>query len=209
MDRIYLIPPTSASLNEVSQEVDPSQITSPKIQEIIDEMVQLACGSRVDIQKLVMVGLAAPQVGVGLRIVLVDMGVGSDRLNLGELKAFINPEIVGHSDEVVLEREGCFSTGCLCGIVPRFASVKVRYFDREGNSFTEEFTGFRARIFQHEIDHLDGIRFPDRLGADGSLHWVEEDERIQYRAEWENWHKWCPIHLWEAMKKGNSIAAPF
>jgi peptide deformylase len=202
MSPIQIIPPTSTSLNAVAAEINPAEIVSAPIQELIDEMLLLARGERADVEKKVMVGLAAPQVGIALRVILVDMGIGSDRLHLGQLEAFINPEIIWHSDEVTFEREGCFSTGQIYGIVPRYEAICVRAYDREGNQTDREYTGFRARIFQHEIDHLNGIRFPDRVGCDGVLHFVEEEERPLYRSEWQNWPKRCPFAVWETMKSG-------
>ena len=206
MDRIQIIPPTTLSLNEASAEVDPTQIQSAAIQEIIDEMLLLARGERQDVEKRIMVGLAAPQVGIDLRIILVDMGIGADRQQPGQLQAFINPEIIWHSDEIVMEREGCFSTGDIYGIVPRYHAIRVRAYDRDGNQSIVEYTGFRARIFQHEIDHINGIRFPDRVGCDGLLHWVKEEERTQYRDNWQNWPNRCPFSSWETMKSGMPVS---
>lgn len=208
MDRIQIIPPTTQSLNEAAAEVDPGQILSAPVQEIIDEMLLLARGERQDVEKRIMVGLAAPQVGIDLRIILVDMGIDADRRQPGQLQAFINPEIIWHSDDIVMEREGCFSTGDIYGIVPRYNAIRVRAFDREGHQTIEEYAGFRARIFQHEIDHINGIRFPDRVGCDGVLHWVKEEERPQYRNDWENWPKRCPYTCWETMKSGIPVLSP-
>lgn len=207
MHPLYVISATSQSLNEVSKAVDPSQITSIEIQQLIDEMLLLASGERTDCEKRVMVGLAAPQIGVNLRVIIVDMGVSEDRRNLGQLQAFINPEIVGHSEEVVLAYEGCFSTGDIYGIVPRFQTISVSAYDRQGHLFEREFTGFRARIFQHEIDHLDGIRFPDRLGKEGILHWVKQEQRLLYRQLWNSWPHRCPYSVWESVKQGTNEAA--
>lgn len=205
MDQIQIIPPTNLSLNEAAAEVDSTQIQSAAIQKIIDEMLLLARGERQDVEKRTMVGLAAPQVGIDLRVILVDMGIDADRRQPGQLQAFINPEIIWHSDEVVMEREGCFSTGDIYGIVPRYQAIRVRAYDRDGNQSIVEYTGFRARIFQHEIDHINGIRFPDRVGCNGVLHWVKEEERPQYRDSWQNWPNRCPFSCWETMKSGTLV----
>lgn len=58
----------------------------------------------------------------------------------------------------------------------RSESIRIEALDRQGNPISQEFSGFTARIFQHEIDHLEGIRFPDRVGTDGILQWVEESQ---------------------------------
>ena len=141
-------------------------------------MFDIARGERTDPEAKVMVGLAAPQIGISKRIILVDIGVDSDRKNLGELTAFINPEILWHSEELVDGREGCFSVDDrVVGVVPRSKSIKIRAYDREGNLVSLELADFTARIFQHETDHLNGIRFPDRVGEGGKLQWVY-DERV-------------------------------
>ncbi len=119
-----------------------------------------------------------------------------------ELKEFINPEVVDISDEVEDGREGCFSTGRVCGIVSRAKRVKVLAYDREGNQFEHAFEGFPARVAQHEIDHLNGIRFPDRIIDDTKLHWVAEEEFGDYRKNWQNRPVNCPREKWEAIKSG-------
>jgi Polypeptide deformylase len=69
---------------------------------------------------------------------------------------------------------------------------------------TVELSGFTARIAQHETDHLDGIRFPDRIPVDqpDKLHWVEPEQFPDYRLNWATWKQLCPRERWEAMKQG-------
>ncbi len=197
--------PESSRLQEVSAEVSLEELQSQPLQEMIDQMFAIARGERGDTEKRVMVGLAAPQVGIQKRIIFVDTGVDIDRKNLGHLEVFINPILLKKSSAVVLGREGCFSVDpCLCGIVPRSEIVVVQALDRNGKSHTREFSGMTARIFQHEIDHLEGIRFPDRVGPDGVLHWVKEDEYPEYRKNWQQWKVLCSWSDWCAMKSGKS-----
>ncbi|MGH9856743.1 MAG: peptide deformylase, partial [Acidobacteriota bacterium] len=113
-----------------------------------------------------------------------------------DLKEFINPEIIESSDELEEGREGCFSTSRVCGIVERAKKVRVRAYNRQGELFEHEFEGFPARVAQHEIDHLDGIRFPDRITDDRNLHWVEENEFGDYRENWRNWAVNCSREKW-------------
>jgi peptide deformylase len=119
-----------------------------------------------------------------------------------DLKEFINPEIIEKSDETEDGREGCFSTGRVCGVVERATKVTVRAYNREGQQFEHVFEGFPARVAQHEIDHLDGIRFPDHISDDKNLHWVEEAEFGDYRGNWRNWSVNCPREKWESIKSG-------
>jgi peptide deformylase len=106
------------------------------------------------------VGLAAPQVGVGSRVIVVD-----PRDEDIEPFALVNPGIVELGTELVRDEEGCLSIPGLKEIVERPATVKVEALDREGRPVTIEAGGLVARILQHEVDHLDGILFVDRVSA--------------------------------------------
>jgi peptide deformylase len=106
------------------------------------------------------VGLAAPQVGVGERVIVVD-----PRDENVQPFALINPEIVHFADEVERDEEGCLSIPGLKEIVERSAAVRVEALDADGNAVSIEAEGLLARILQHEVDHLDGILFLDRVSA--------------------------------------------
>lgn len=99
------------------------------------------------------VGLAAPQIGVSKRVIVVDVGEG--------LIEMINPVITGSEGEIV-DLEGCLSIPSLVGDVKRAAVVKVRGLNRAGQETEIRAEGYAARAFQHEIDHLDGILFIDK-----------------------------------------------
>ncbi len=100
------------------------------------------------------VGLAAPQVGILKRAVVVDTGEGKTEL--------INPEIIEESGSQI-DSEGCLSVPKVFGTVERPMNVKVRAQDRDGNWFEIEGEGLTARAFCHEIDHLDGKLFTDKV----------------------------------------------
>ena len=100
------------------------------------------------------VGLAAPQVGVLRRIAIVDFD--------GKYYELINPRIISVSGELV-EEEGCLSVPGVRGLVKRPETITVTYADRSGKRRKEEVKGLTARVFCHEIDHLDGILFVDKL----------------------------------------------
>ncbi len=108
------------------------------------------------------VGLAAPQVGVATRVVVVDVAAKDAK---PEPIALINPEIVWRSDETQVYEEGCLSLPELYADVERPARVKVRYLDREGATRQIEGEGLLAVCLQHEIDHIDGVLFVDRISA--------------------------------------------
>jgi peptide deformylase len=105
------------------------------------------------------VGLAAPQVGVPLRVCVIDLSVGRDP---NGLLVLINPEFV-ERDGMQLEEEGCLSVPGFNATVVRPARVLIKALDRTGTEFQREGTGLLARAFQHELDHLDGTLFVDKL----------------------------------------------
>jgi peptide deformylase len=105
------------------------------------------------------IGLAAPQVGVSLRLFVADISAGRQA---SDLVTFINPEFV-ERDGMQLEEEGCLSVPGFQATVARPSRVVLKGLDREGREQTIEGTGLLARCFQHEMDHLDGTLFVDRL----------------------------------------------
>ncbi|MFI2366329.1 peptide deformylase [Promicromonospora sp. NPDC019610] len=110
-------------------------------------------------------GLAAPQIGVSVRAAIVEVrrtDVFPDRPETGLIQ-LLNPTVLERSAETVLDWEGCFSVPGYLGQVPRSASITVRYTDETGQAITSEVSGYAARVFQHEIDHLDGLVYLDRM----------------------------------------------
>jgi len=105
------------------------------------------------------IGLAAPQVGVSLRVFVVDLSVGRDP---AALKVMINPEFV-EREGMQLEEEGCLSIPGFTATVARPKRVVVKGLDREGTEHQIEGTGLLARALQHEMDHLQSCLFVDRL----------------------------------------------
>ena len=123
-----------------------------ELQSLIDDMVDTMYAAPG-------VGLAANQVGVSKRLMVIDLSVGK---NPDELHVFVNPEIV-ESEGSVTEEEGCLSIPDFVEIVTRPERVKVRYKDRHGHPREMWGQGLMARALCHEIDHLDGMLFIDYL----------------------------------------------
>lgn len=105
------------------------------------------------------IGLAAPQIGVALRVCVIDLSVGKRD---GQVITLVNPEFV-ERDGLQLEEEGCLSVPGFEATVPRPSRAVVKGFDRHGAPVTVEGTGLLARALQHELDHLEGRLFLDRL----------------------------------------------
>ena len=108
------------------------------------------------------IGLAAPQVGHAIRLVVMDT-VWNEEGAEREPTVIINPQILTREGQIEWE-EGCLSVPDFTAEVERSEHVVVRYTNLEGEEVTEDVTGLRAVCFQHEIDHLDGILFIDRIG---------------------------------------------
>jgi peptide deformylase len=125
---------------------------TPDLQQLIDDMIDTMYAAPG-------IGLAATQIGVGLRVCVIDLSVGKRG---GELLTLVNPEFV-ERDGMQLEEEGCLSLPEFTATVPRPMRVVVRALDRQGAPRTIEGSGLLARALQHEIDHLDGLLFIDRL----------------------------------------------
>jgi len=111
------------------------------------------------------VGLAAPQIGKGMRIFVVDGEGIDDESTVGFKKVFINPQIVEEKGEEWNFEEGCLSIPGIREDVLRQDSLRIHFFDENWVEHEEEFDGIPARIIQHEYDHLEGILFTDHLTA--------------------------------------------
>jgi len=127
----------------------------PDLQRLMDDMVDT-------MRQAPGVGLAAPQVGESFRLIVVEYGDEEDEEVLPKLYVMVNPEITRASPETVLGTEGCLSIPGIQGEVERNEAVTVKGLNRHGSPMTVKANGWLARIFQHEIDHLDGVLFVDR-----------------------------------------------
>ncbi len=134
------------------QPASPVKEITPEIDTLIDDMIQTMYAAPG-------VGLAATQVGVGLRIFVADISVGR---NPSDLLIFVNPEFV-ERDGMQLEEEGCLSVPGFNATVGRPQRAVLKGLDRHGEPQQVEATGLLARCFQHEMDHLEGTLFVDRL----------------------------------------------
>lgn len=126
-----------------------------ELQTLIDDMVETMRAAPG-------VGLAAPQVNAPLRVIVVEFGDEEDESVPPKLYTVVNPEIVRSSREMVVGTEGCLSIPGFIGDVDRMKSITVKGQNRRGQPVRIKAEGWLARIFQHEIDHLDGILFTDR-----------------------------------------------
>ncbi len=140
-------------------------------QKLIDDMLETMRGSHG-------MGLAAPQVGVSQRVVVVEVEEKEDGAETGTTVtyALVNPEVVKQSEETWQNQEGCLSIPGWRGEVERPTHVTVKALDRSGNRVKLDLEGWVARATLHEIDHLDGVLFIDRLVAPDRIWRVNEGE---------------------------------
>ena len=164
-------------LRQRAAEIPPTQMQSPPMQRLIDDMIE----TMIDYEGI---GLAAPQVFEPLRlIVLGDPAADPQDEAAIPLTVLFNPQFTTLSPESLDGWEGCLSIPHLRGVVPRSAAVEVRGYDREGSAVELEAEGILARVLQHEIDHLDGVLFLDRMDDLQTLTFVEEYQRYWLDAE--------------------------
>lgn len=151
----------------------PVEAVTSDIQALVDDMVATMYAERG-------IGLAAPQIGVDLRIFVVDVSGGRER---GALRVCINPEW-GEREGMQLEEEGCLSLPGFNATVARPARAVVHGLDREGAPCTIEGTGLLARALQHEMDHLDGRLYIDRLRGLSRTMIVSRIRKLERDGRW-------------------------
>ena len=146
-------------LRERAREVSAEELRSDAVQRLIDDMIETKRAANG-------AGLAANQVGETLRIAIVEVEAGNPRYPYKPpvpLTVLVNPVLEPVGDEQVEIVEGCLSVPDLRGTVDRFEAVRVRWLDRDGEPHDEVRRGLTAGTFQHEVDHLDGVLFLDRV----------------------------------------------
>lgn len=157
--------------------IPPSEIASPRIQQLVDDMFET-------MREYGGIGLAGPQVHEPVRVFVAGLRAAPVGPELTDdedmpLMALVNPEIELVGVPVDAGWEGCLSIPDIRGLVPRAAEVRVRAFDRTGKPIEFAARGLPARVIQHEHDHLNGILFFDRMTSLESLTYMDE-----YRRYW-------------------------
>lgn len=134
-----------------------AQIQSPEVQKLIPVMFRT--------MKDIGVGLAAPQIGLSLRLAVIEIKASDPRVKVEPFPktVVINPTILSYSKKQLPQWEGCLSLRDVAAQAVRSESVVVSYVDEKGVKHKQEFKGFTAQVFQHEIDHLNGVLYVDRV----------------------------------------------
>jgi peptide deformylase len=134
------------------------ELATPALENLLADM-------RDTMQDLNGAGLAAPQIGVGLRVVIFGMDYNPRYPEAAPVPytVLINPQLTPLSDEMEDGWEGCLSVPGMRGVVPRFRNLRYTGVDAHGEPIDRSVNGFHARVVQHEVDHLDGILYPRRI----------------------------------------------
>jgi peptide deformylase len=167
-------------LRERAREVSAEELRSPEVQTLIDDMIETKRAANG-------AGIAANQVRDLRRIAIVEVQEGNRRYPYKPpipLTVLVNPVLEPVGDETAEINEGCLSVPGLRGTVDRHVTVRVRYLDRDGVEHEEVRRGLTAGTFQHEVDHLDGVLFLDRVRDPATFSTWEEFDR-HHRAEFE------------------------
>ena len=170
----------AAVLHERAREVSPEQLAAPETQRLIDDMIATMRGAAG-------AGLAANQVGELLRIAVIEVAGRNPRYPYKPpiaLTVIVNPVIEPLDEERFDVNEGCLSVPDRRGVVARHVNVRVRYLDRHGAAHDEVRRGLTAGTFQHELDHLDGVLFLDRVSDPATITTWADFER-EHRAGFE------------------------
>ena len=158
-------------LRQRARDLSSEEISSPEIQELIDDLIETKRATNG-------AGIAANQVGEPVRVAIVEVEEGNPRYPYKPpvpLTVIINPRLEPVGDELIEINEGCLSVPDLRGSLQRHLAIRVRYLDREGTEHEEERRGLTAGTFQHEVDHLDGVLFVDRADPRSFATWEQFD----------------------------------
>ena len=156
-----------------ARSLEPDEITTPRIQRLIDDMFETMHDS-------LGIGLAGPQVHESLRLFVA--GVDDEERTMPPV-VMINPEVTPLGSDVEEDWEGCLSIPEIRGRVSRATDIRVRAIDRHGKPISMTADGFSARVIQHETDHLDGVLFFDRMTSFESLTFLDEYSRYWSKSD--------------------------
>jgi peptide deformylase len=145
------------------------QFGTPELHELLQDMTETMAAKNG-------AGLAAPQIGVGQRVVIFGVDKNPRYPDAEEVPftVLVNPKLVMLTREVEEDWEGCLSVPGMRGIVPRYTKLRYTGFDIDGNPIDRVAEGFHARVVQHECDHLDGILYPQRITDFTKFGFIEE-----------------------------------
>jgi len=158
-------------LRQQAQPVEASEFSSQQLKQLVKDLFAI-------MQAEAAVGVAAPQIGISKQVIVFGTAYSKRRKPASPIPdtALINPDYKVLSDEIQTGYEGCLNCGNLRGEVPRAMEIEYSGYDIDGNKFSKKASGLEARIIQHEVDHLRGFLFFDRIADKSSLTTLSELE---------------------------------
>ena len=196
MNKLFRLDPTDEKLRTVCRDVSPKELRLAKTQQTIDMLLDFVYarnnkGKHHNKNKPTIIGLSANQVGVMNRICIVGLAVRKNKYS--DVHVMINPHILWKSKTKILRKEGCVNLPNVWGYVERGQRVDVSYLDRWGDSYTMRAVGWAATLIQHEVDHLDGNLFVDRLADPTKALLVKDSDLVAYKKDPKNWKKFVDV----------------
>jgi peptide deformylase len=194
MNENSLITLPNSNLRQASKKVG---FIDDKILELIERMRAITLDWEADREHEVGVALAAIQIDISLRVIVVRSNF--DDKSDTTFRAFLNPVITKFEGEITTDYEGCLSVKDIYGKVPRYNKIRVKAMSLDGKEIRVKAEGFLARVFQHEIDHTNGIVFLDHIKDDPQAFFRLDEggnlEHIDYDTNVKNNHSLWPSEV--------------
>lgn len=196
MNKLVRLDPTDERVRTICQAIPSRKLRLKKTQKTIDALLDFVFagnnkGKLHDRKKPTIIGLSANQVGVLKRICIVDLAIR--RKGQSEIHVMINPHILWRSKTMMLRMEGCVNLPNIWGYVERSIKIDVSYHDRWGNFYQMRAVGWAATLIQHEVDHLEGGLFIDRLPDPTKALHVENKDFEEYKKNPKKWNKFIDV----------------
>jgi peptide deformylase len=212
-----LVPSHDLALQNLAEAIPLKAITSSETRRLIEKLKE-AASKEIDAGRI-LVGLAAPQIGIGRCAVLANLKVAEGVFDFSALTVMINPTVTPLIDSPTLRLpEGCYSCGPVNVVTERPLRTYVSWYDELGELQRATFNGPSSIITAHEADHLKGLLAPDLIldeytGEDSPLDWLhaeEVDEQVygSMVRSGQRWPRQCPVGQWEAMRRADDKDGP-
>lgn len=190
-------------LRQTSQEVSKDMINDPKFQDFLEDMIDYVYGHKRSEDNQLngrpnVIGLAAVQLGVPLRVCVVDLALNMES-EFHDMRIIVNPKIITVSKEKDADLESCVSCPEMWATVNRPKVVTIDCWDRWGNKMRIEGKADVAKLFQHEVDHMNGHLFIDRVSEE-KIHWVKDGDELKHYRGGNVWHRIVPQEMYGKRK---------
>jgi peptide deformylase len=196
MPKLYPLKPDDPTLRKVCHTVNLPDLRHNSLQSDIENLLDYVHnssnkGDKRDRNRPSTVGLSANQVGLDLSITVVDLGIGHKSYN--DLHVLINPMITWSSKTIIEHDEGCVNLDHIRGFVKRSSRIKLDAYDRSGNKISLDVHGWPAVLLQHEVDHLNGKLFIDKLEDPKKAFLVKDKQLLEYKKLKKDWNKFIDV----------------